>query len=616
MEEALGKYWHKTITRWVDPEYSDSAVELKNLRSRLAIQFRALGGDPALEILPAQRFRWSDKPSFLSRFANLGEHVQPAYLETNSIRLPSRIALFDHSELNEKLYLWLLLMLTHYQDKGHWLADNLLTSQKLLQKFPGIKSSYQQLAQAHLQYRQTQCKVIPMLAEQEVAIQRALWQVLDRHSHTALDLELRISEPLQLPAVPLWLYPMLASQHSGNRKSASSSLNSNSKRPKKLAEKHRRKGEVIDDPDGRSGLLAFRLESYFSWSEFINLDRTADDEEEDSAAQTADDLDVISLSDSETNSSSRLRFDLDLPASDYDDKLLQDGILLPEWDYKKARLMDKHCRLKVMLPKASQSVALPQHLRQKAKQLKAQFEQFKNQRYWQKNQLDGSELDLDQVIHYQTQRALGKSDKVTGLFKSLDCVGKDLSCLLLADLSLSTDAWINNDARVIDIIRDSLFLFSEALEASGDHYCLAGFSSVKASHIRYYQLKNFEQKLNPEIRGHINAMQPGYYTRMGAAIRYSTKQILKQASSQKLLLLLTDGKPNDIDQYEGRYGIEDTRMAIIEAKQQGIQTFCITIDEDANQYLPYLFGQQNFILVKRAVELPNKLLKLYAQLRG
>ncbi|MDQ7048946.1 MAG: VWA domain-containing protein [Enterobacterales bacterium] len=572
---------------------------------------------PALEILPAQRFRWSDKPSFLSRFANLGEHVQPAYFEPNSIRLPGRIALFEDSSLNEKLYLWLLLMLTHYQDSGDWFIDNLATTKILLREFPGIKASYQQLAQAHLKYRQTKCKVPPSLASQEALIQRGLWQVVDLHSNIDRPSIPSIQQPLQLPAVALWLYPMLGSQHkSSNRKSASAALNPESNQPKKLAEKHRRKGQVIDDPDGRSGLLAFRLESYFSWSEFINLDRTEDDEEEDSAAQTANDLDVISLSDSDTNTSSRLRFDLDLPASDYDDTLLKDGILLPEWDYKKNCLLDNHCRLKVMLPKASQGIALPQHLRKKAKQLKAQFEQFKNQRYWQKNQLDGSELDLDQVIHYQTQRALGQSGKVTGLFKSLDRVSKDLSCLLLADLSLSTDAWVNNEARVIDIIRDSLFLFSEALEASGDHYSLAGFSSVKASHIRYYQIKTFKQKLTDEIRGHIAAMQPGYYTRMGAAIRYSTQQILKQASSQKLLLLLTDGKPNDIDQYEGRYGIEDTRMAIIEAKQQGVETFCITIDEDANQYLPYLFGQQNFILVKRAVDLPNKLLKLYAQLRG
>ena len=101
---------------------------------------------------------------------------------------------------------------------------------------------------------------------------------------------------------------------------------------------------------------------------------------------------------------------------------------------------------------------------------------------------------------------------------------------------------------------------------------------------------------------------------MGAAVRQATKQLSKQQTTQKLLLLVTDGKPNDIDQYEGRYGIEDTRQALIEARKQGLQTFCITIDEDANQYLPYLFGQDNYILVKNAEDLPKKLLNLYMRL--
>ncbi len=623
MEEALGKYWHQAITRWFDPEYAEAAVYLKDLAPRLRIQFKALGGDASMEILPAQRFRWSDKPSFLSRFANLGEHVEPAYRESNSIRLPSRIALFEDQDLNQKLYLWLLLLLTHHQDSGHWLLDNLSASLKILQTFPGIKPVYRQVVEAHLQLRQSNQRVVSGLEAAESLLQRALWQSLSMASDRSvkpLDIgqtSQLFSDTKSLAPVPLWLYPMLASEQQKTLiKPLEKQQNHADKAIKKLAEKHRRKGERIDDPDGRSGLMAFRLESYFSWSEFINLDRTADDEEEGSAAQTADDLDVISLAQSDTKAASRLKFDLDLPAAEYEDQLLESGILLPEWDYKKSQLVDKHCQLNLMLPKQTKSASLPKHLVKKSKQLRAQFENYRNQKYWQKNQLEGSELDLEQVIQFQTELHLAQGSKTHGLFKAMNPISRELSCLLLADLSLSTDAWVNNDARVIDIIRDSLFLFSEALEASGDNYSIAGFSSVRASHIRYYQLKAFQQKLSNEIRGHISAIEPGYYTRMGAAIRYATQQISKQASQQKLLLLLTDGKPNDIDQYEGRYGIEDTKMAILEAKQMSIQTFCITIDEEANQYLPYLFGQQNFILVKRATELPTKLLKLYAQLRG
>ncbi len=84
----------------------------------------------------------------------------------------------------------------------------------------------------------------------------------------------------------------------------------------------------------------------------------------------------------------------------------------------------------------------------------------------------------------------------------------------------------------------------------------------------------------------------------GAAIRYASQLLDKEATSQKLLLIVTDGKPNDLDKYEGRYGIEDMRRAIIEAEKKGLQPFCVTIDEKAEDYLPYLFGSNSYVLVR------------------
>ena len=122
-----------------------------------------------------------------------------------------------------------------------------------------------------------------------------------------------------------------------------------------------------------------------------------------------------------------------------------------------------------------------------------------------------------------------------------------------------------------------------------------GFSSVKRSNIRFTMLKNFNEKYSDHVRGRIQAITPGFYTRMGAAIRQATKVISEQKTADKLLLILTDGKPNDIDHYEGRFGIEDTHQAINEAKRLGIKPFCITIDVDAQEYLPYLFIWQRWV---------------------
>jgi nitric oxide reductase NorD protein len=101
---------------------------------------------------------------------------------------------------------------------------------------------------------------------------------------------------------------------------------------------------------------------------------------------------------------------------------------------------------------------------------------------------------------------------------------------------------------------------------------------------------------------------------MGAAIRHATTLLNAQPQRQRLLLLLTDGKPNDLDRYEGRYGIEDTRMALHEARQLGLRPFCVTIDSEANEYLPHLFGAGGFAVIRKPEDLPKELPLLYAQM--
>ena len=140
-----------------------------------------------------------------------------------------------------------------------------------------------------------------------------------------------------------------------------------------------------------------------------------------------------------------------------------------------------------------------------------------NDLLWRQN--DGTEIDLENYINFLSDRKQGKVRNDTPIYRELRNKTRDLSCLLLADLSLSTDAHINNESRVVDVIRDSLFLFSKALTATGDRFALHGFSSRNRNHIRFYNIKRFDDKYNDNVRGHIKAIRPGYYTRMGAAIR-------------------------------------------------------------------------------------------------
>jgi nitric oxide reductase NorD protein len=146
---------------------------------------------------------------------------------------------------------------------------------------------------------------------------------------------------------------------------------------------------------------------------------------------------------------------------------------------------------------------------------------------------------------------------------------RSLATLLLADLSLSTDAYATSDARVIDVIRDALYVFGEALSATGDAFEMLGFSSVRRQHVRIQHIKGFGERWGEPVRARVGALKPGFYTRMGAAVRDATRRLAARPERQRLLLVLTDGKPNDLDIYEGRYGLEDTRHAIQEARDAG-----------------------------------------------
>ena len=327
-------------------------------------------------------------------------------------------------------------------------------------------------------------------------------------------------------------------------------------------------------------------------------------------------MDVLSVTRDSSSTASRVRFDLDLPAASEDDLPLGPGIKLPEWDYRKRLLVPDYCCVQEMLARCVQPCELPPSLRRDAQRLRRQFEILRPGRGWRRAQPDGEELDLDACVRHAADCASGGQGHERGLYRQLARQERNLACLLLADLSLSTDAWVNNKGRVIEVIRDSLFLFAEALTVTGDRFALYGFSSRKRQHVRVQRIKTFDERYTTSIRGRINAIKPGYYTRMGAAVRHATGLLEQQPAARRLLLLLTDGKPNDLDQYEGRYGIEDTRTALLEARREGLHPFCVTIDQEADDYLPYLFGKDGFILIRHPEDLPRQLIRLYTRLTG
>ena len=618
IEEHVGSLWHKIVTHSTNQRFPEAAVNLDDVRRSVAVMFRALGGDGALKIESTIATEYSMQRSLLQRIAGSNRHVELGWRNESALMLPATIDVFPDKALNRDLYLWLAALASGdagiKANQTDWIRYNQWLSCKVLKRFPGLNERYQRLVAAQLALRPNQEQLNTPDATLEKVIQQAL---IKPEEVVALSYESLIAEVKYMPQpVYLWLHPSPpgAAQNVVANQDNTDTPNSAGETVEP-EEKRRYRAEQVEMPNGNDGLVLDRFENIFSWAEYIKVDRTTDEDEDlDTAEESAKDLDQLSVARDSKSTAKRIRFDLDLPSAESDDTLVGEGILLPEWDYRKSDLVKDYCLLQPMIADDAEAIDLPPRLRKIAKRLRSQFEALVPSRIWYKAQNEGSEIDLDAYIHFVAEQKHAHATDEQGMFRDFRGGFRDMACLLLADLSLSTDSYVNNDARVIDVIRDSLLLFAEALSATGDQFAMYGFSSRYRDHVRFHTLKTFSESHNNITRGRINVIKPGYYTRMGAAIRYASDKLSQQRASQQLLLLLTDGKPNDLDLYDGRYGIEDTRMALIEARRKGLQPFCVTIDEKGGDYLPYMFGTENFVVIRDPSELPRELPLLYARL--
>ena len=604
VEEWVGSIWHRFITRRASTDFPEARVELSEQQRALALLFRAVGGASGVGVEAASARDLLLRRSLLQQVAGTCRQLPVAWCDANSLRLPAALAVYPETQLNQELYRWLALLAAQSGEMRHWARDNQRWTVQLLQRFPALRPRYQRLVEAHLTLRPDSSQ----LSHTEAALERALCQALREPGSVE---QFPRSERAPWP-LPLWLYPaeqLGAPQASELDEEGDGNLLAS---PDQQA-LERKRAKRIEESQSKGGLMVFRLENLFSWSEHVELDRAADDTEDLDAARVASDLDELALSLQRSRKGGGLKLHLDLPPADVDDIPLGDGIKLPEWDYRKQALQDNFVNLQMLLPRGSQPQPLPVRLAPLARRLRLQFEHLRSDRQWQRQQPQGAELDMQAWLDFYVERQHGQCAE-RGLFMEQRPNRRDMACLLLADLSMSTDAHLNDDHKFIDVITESLLLFCEALSAVGDQVALYGFSSLRRQQVRMQELKTFKQRYDDNTRGRIHALKPGYYTRMGAAIRQASKLLGECKQKRRLLLLVTDGKPNDLDLYEGRYGVEDTREAVLEARRAGLLPFCITIDQKAGDYLPYMFGANGFTLIRQPEQLPLRLPQLYRQL--
>jgi nitric oxide reductase NorD protein len=288
----------------------------------------------------------------------------------------------------------------------------------------------------------------------------------------------------------------------------------------------------------------------------------------------------------------------------------------PEWDYRIGQY--RHPGAIVREPEAAAGdlgwarAALSRHGRL-VRRVRVRFERLRPRHLRLGRQNVGDELDIDACVLAAADRRAGGI--VDGRrYVARRPVRRALTVGLLVDVSMSTDGWVSAQRRIVDVEKEALLVVCEALDALGDPYGIFAFSGESADHVSVLTLKAFAERNGEMVRRRIAALDCDRYTRIGAAVRHVTAALGRQPTRQRLLLILSDGKPNDVDLYEGRYGVEDARQAVAEAKRQGVHVFCLTIDREAPRYAVRVFGANGFAVLHRAEQLPSVLIEAIRQL--
>ena len=257
-----------------------------------------------------------------------------------------------------------------------------------------------------------------------------------------------------------------------------------------------------------------------------------------------------------------------------------DGLFVyDEWDYRRQTYRKSWCVLREMPTQPlyddfhERTLDRYHHL---VGEIRRHFEALRGEDRLLKAEPAGDNIDLDALVTAFSDMRAGveMSDRVYTRKRKVE---RDLAVVFMVDVSGSTKGWIN------EAERESLILLCEALEVLGDQYAIYGFSGMTRNRCEVYRIKTFAQSYDQEVKARISGLRPQDYTRMGVSIRHLSRLLNQVEARTRILITLSDGKPDDYDGYRGDYGIEDTRQALMEAPNTGIHPFCLTIDTEASE---------------------------------
>ena len=281
-----------------------------------------------------------------------------------------------------------------------------------------------------------------------------------------------------------------------------------------------------------------------------------------------------------------------------------------EWDHARGSYRKDWCVLRER-PAHPRFDDFPERTLRKhrdiAQSLRRTFEMIRGAPATLRAEPHGDDLDLDALVRAVTEARSGH-EMTQRVFVRQARNERNIAVMFMVDMSGSTKGWVN------EVERESLILLCEALEQLQDRYAIYGFSGMTRKRCELFSIKRFDECYDDTVAARISGIAPQDYTRMGVAIRHLSELLTQVEARSKLLVTLSDGRPEDYTDYRGQYGIEDTRQALFEARRSGIHSFCITIDEQASEYLPHMYGAANYTVVRDIRRLPMKVSDIYRRL--
>ncbi|TDE33546.1 nitric oxide reductase activation protein NorD [Antarcticimicrobium sediminis] len=615
-EETVGNLWHDMASGIGEGvTYPQAGVPLASVRQSLAMLFRALGGAAGVELTEAAPTVTRHRQPLRRKLGAEQDREWVAQYDGERLSLPPLIAVFPETRLNRAAYFWLTALAAASTPSdldlsgegpvldGAQIRANAAAADAAYALCPGLQKEYVEMARLCAAARPDL-----MRPAQEAVFETAIRdQLCGGTPSMATEAAPRGYKPFA--PVPIWL--RFASPATG---SAATEEQADPAAPPPSAALTSRKLGARKDQDQQNrkdSFIIHRFESILSWVESMNINRSVDDDDDENAQKAADDQDTITLSKHDRKAATRLRLHLDLSPADADHEALAGEHTYPEWNHRSRSYMDDHCR--VLDAPAQPDSAQPYRAdERRIREVRRQFEALRPRRILQPRQVDGSELDLDALLTARADLiATGRgSDRI---WQSARQTERDLSVAFLIDTSRSTEAAIG-DTSVIEVARETMAALAAGIDAAGDRLGIWGFSSLRRDRVFLTRCKEFEVPMNAAITANIGALKPGHYTRLGAAIRHVTAQLAAEPSARKLLIVLTDGKPNDLDHYEGQHGIEDSHMAVREARLSGLSLHGVIIDEDGQDWFPRIFGRGGFTLLPDPERLTRALPDIYRRL--